>query len=76
MGRVRYSWQKVYISALRDSDPRRVLARVEQATLVLEKRAAEWGARPGTRAELIEIRKAITTLRKLLKDKVVVRRVS
>jgi hypothetical protein len=67
MGHARYSWQKVCISALRESDPRRLLARVEQATIVLEKRAAEWGTRPGTSVELKEIRKAITTLRKLLK---------
>jgi DNA-binding GntR family transcriptional regulator len=69
MGRARYSWQKVYASALRGSDPRRLLAHIEQATLVLEKRAAEWGTRPGTPAELKEIRKAVATLRKRLKGK-------
>ena len=73
MGRARYSWQKVYTSALRDSDPRRLLARIEQATLALEGRAAEWGIRPGTPAELKEVRKAIAALRKLLKGKMAVR---
>lgn len=74
--RVRYSWQKVFNSVLRESDPRRLLVRIEQATIVLEKRAAEWGIRPGTPPELKEIRKAIVTLRKLLKRKIAVHRVS
>ena len=76
MGRARYSWQRLYASALRESDPRRLLARIEQATLALEKRAAEWGARPASSAELKEIRKAIATLRKLLKRKMAAYRVS
>ncbi|HKN36787.1 MAG TPA: hypothetical protein VJX16_26390 [Terriglobales bacterium] len=75
MGRARYSWQKGYMSALRESDPKRLLARVEQATIMLEKRAAEWGSHPGTSAELKHIRRAIAILRKLLKGKMAVDRV-
>jgi hypothetical protein len=76
MGRAHYSWQKVYLTALRESDSWRLLARIEQATIALERRAAEWGTCPGTAAELKEIRKAIATLRKLLKRKTAAYRVS
>ena len=76
MGRIRYTWRKVYMSALQESDPEQRIARIKKATTALERRYAEWGSTPGTAAELNAIRKAISDLRGLLKEKPPSRRAS
>jgi len=69
MGRTRYAWRKVYVSALQESDPEKRIARIKKATTALERRYAEWGSTPGTPAELKAIRKAVSDLQGLLKEK-------
>jgi hypothetical protein len=69
MGRTRYAWREVYVSALRESNPKKLIVSVERATTALERRYAEWGTHPGTAAELEAIRKAISALEGLLKEK-------
>jgi len=76
MGRTQYAWRKVYLSALRESDPEERIARIKRATTALERRYAEWGTTPGTPAELKAIRKAISDLQGLLKEKQASRRAS
>ena len=76
MGRTQYAWRKVYLSALRESDPEERIARIKNATTALERRYAEWGTTPGTPAELKAIRKAISDLQGLLKEKQASRRAS
>jgi hypothetical protein len=76
MRRTRYAWRDAYVAALRESDPMKLLARIQQATSAIEMRHAEWESNPGTPAELKAIQKAISTLRSLLKGEEVRRRAS
>jgi hypothetical protein len=76
MGRTRYAWREVYVSALQEPDPGRKIALIKKATTALERRYAEWGSTPGTPAELKAIRKAISDLQGMLKDKEASRRAS
>ena len=72
----RYAWQEAYVSALRESDPRKLLACIQQATTAIEQRYAEWPSNPGNPAELKAIQRAISTLRSLLKGERAGRRAS
>ena len=76
MGRTRYGWREVYVSALQEPDPKKRIAFIKKATTALERRYAEWGSTPGTPAELKAIRKAISDLRGMLKDEEASRRAS
>ena len=66
MRRVPHSWLEAYEAALIESDPNKLIGRVEYALHVLERRYSEWGADPGTPAELSAIQKCISALRRLL----------
>jgi hypothetical protein len=68
MGGTRYSWWKAYSSALRESNPKKLIARIEEAMIAVERRYAEWGDNPGTPAELEAIRKAIATLQRRIQS--------
>jgi len=70
MGRASYAWRQVCESALRESDPKKLIASIEQAITVFERRHAEWGSNPGTPDELSEIRKTIAGLECRLKEAV------
>ena len=59
MGRVSHSWREPWASALAESDPSKVLGRIEYAIATIERRYAEWESDPGTPAELKAIQKAI-----------------
>ena len=76
MGRTRYAWREVYVSALQESDPGKRIALIKKAATAMERRYAEWGSTPGTQAELKAIQKAISDLQDLLKPKEASRRVS
>ena len=76
MGRTRYAWREIYVSALEESDPEKRVALIKKATTALERRYAEWGSTPGTPAELKAIQKAISDLQGVLKENGTSRRVS
>jgi hypothetical protein len=65
--RVGHSWHQAYGLALRESDPGELVGRIEYAINAIERRYAEWGADPGSPAELKAIQKCISALRRLLK---------
>ena len=69
MGHTRYAWHEIYVSALRESDPTKLIARIETAIEAIERRRAEWGTDPGAPAELKAIRKAIAALKDRLRGK-------
>lgn len=64
-----YGWREVCVSALRESDPKKLIACIEQAITAIERRYAEWGSNPGTPDELSAIRKAISGLESLANEK-------
>jgi hypothetical protein len=68
MGRVSHSWREPWASALAESDPSKLLGRIEYAIAALERRYAEWESNPGTPAELKAIQKAIFSLERLMKQ--------
>jgi hypothetical protein len=68
MGRASHSWREPWASALAESDPSKLLGRIEYAIAVLERRYAEWESDPGTPAELKAIQKAIFSLERLMKQ--------
>lgn len=68
MGSVRDSWQEACAAALGESDPVRLVGRIESAITALERRYAEWGSDPGTPAELKAIQKTIFSLERLMKQ--------
>lgn len=74
MGRVPHSWQEAYKLAFTESDPAKVMGRVEYALIAIERRYSEWGTDPGTPAELRAIQKCISALQRRLKQKLPVRR--
>jgi hypothetical protein len=69
MGRENYAWREVCVSALQEADPIRLIARIEHAVSAIERRHAEWGSNPGTSDELRDIRRAISGLESLLREK-------
>ena len=68
MGSVRDSWQEACAAALGESDPVRLVGRIESTITALERRYAEWGSDPGTPAELNTILKAISALECLINE--------
>jgi len=69
MGRVPHFWREAYDLALRESDPRKLIGCIEYAIFAIERRYSEWGNDPGTPAELAAIRKCISALKRLMKEK-------
>jgi hypothetical protein len=69
MGRVPHSWREAYASALRESDPSKLIGRIEYAITAIERRHSEWGTDPGTPAELTAIQACISALMRLMKQK-------
>jgi hypothetical protein len=67
MRRVPHSWLEAYESALIESDPNKLIGRVEYALNMLERRCSDWGIDPGTAAELTAIQKCISALQRLLR---------
>jgi hypothetical protein len=61
-----YSWQAPCLAALQESDPRRLLGRIDCALTALARRSAEWSESPGQQAERKAIRRAIAALKKRL----------
>lgn len=68
MRRVPHSWREAYELALVESDPNKVIGRIEYAMYTLERRYSEWGTDPGTPAELAAIRTCISALARLMKQ--------
>ena len=68
MRRVPHSWREAYELALIESDPSKLIGRIEYALYSLERRYAEWGTDPGTPAELTAIQKCISALERLMKQ--------
>ena len=69
MRRVSHSWREAYEMALMESDPNRLIGRIEYALNALERRYSQWGTHPGTPAELAAIQKSISALERLMKQK-------
>ena len=69
MRRVPHSWRQAYELALIESDPNKLVGRVEYALQALERRYSEWGTNPGTPAELTAIQQCISALERLMKQK-------
>jgi len=68
MRRVPHFWREAYESALIESDPIKLIGRIEYALNALERRYSEWGTDPGTPAELAAIQTCITALHRLMKQ--------
>jgi hypothetical protein len=68
MRRVTHSWLEAYESALKESDPNKLIGRIEYALNALERRYADWMIDPGTPAELTAIQKCISALQRLLRQ--------
>jgi hypothetical protein len=64
--RVPHSWHAAYAAALRESDPTKLIGRIEYAISAIEGRHSEWETYPGTSAELTAIRKCIRTQKLLM----------
>jgi hypothetical protein len=60
----KYPWQAAYFAAIKESDPARLLCRVESAIEALTLRFAEWHLNPGGEAEENAIQEAIANLKK------------
>ena len=72
MGRFGHAWREAFLSALNETDTKKLPGRVEYAITALERRYAEWGGDPGTQAELNAIHRAISALeRRLMNEKLV-----
>lgn len=70
MQRAKFAWREVCALALRESDPKKLITRIEHAIAAMERRYAEWPSNPGTPDELRLIRKTISRLQRLLQEKV------
>lgn len=68
MRRVPHSWREAYELALIESDPSQLIGRIEYALNAVERRYSEWGADPGTPAELTAIQRAVFSLGRLMKQ--------
>jgi hypothetical protein len=69
MRRVPHSWREAYELALIESDPNKLIGRIEYALNALERRYSQWGTHPGTPAELAAIQKSISALERLMRQK-------
>src|ERR1700726_526888 len=70
MRRESYAWLEVCALALRESNPQKLITRIESAIAAIERRYAEWASNPGTPDELRLIRQTISHLERLLQEKV------
>src|SRR5579864_8711760 len=66
--RVPHSWHEAYASALRESDPDKLIGRIEYAINAIERRYSEWTNAPGTPAELAAIQRCICALKRRMKE--------
>ena len=64
-----HSWQEACGAALTESDTTKLLSRIEDVITAFERRYAEWGIDPGTPAELNAIRKSLSNIERLIRDK-------
>jgi hypothetical protein len=64
-----HSWQEASAAALTESDPTKLLSRIEDVITAFERRYSEWGIDPGTPAELNAIRKSLSNIERLVRDK-------
>ena len=74
MQRANFAWREVCASALQESDPKKLIARIEHAIAAIERRYAEWSSNPGTPDELRLIRQTISHLERLLQEKLLTNR--
>ena len=74
MRRENYAWREVCALALRESDPKKLITRIEHAIAAIERRYAEWAGNPGTPDELRLIRQTISHLEGLLQEKLLTNR--
>lgn len=65
---VSHAWHDAYVSALSESDPDRLIGRIEYAIIAIERRYAQWGTDPGTPAERKAVQKCISTLKRLMRQ--------
>lgn len=68
MRRVPHFWREAYELALIESDPVKLIGRIEYAMYALERRYSEWPTEPGTPAELAAIQECISALVRLMKQ--------
>jgi len=47
-----YPWREVCASALRETNSKKLITRIEHAIAAIERRYAEWASNPGTPDEL------------------------
>jgi hypothetical protein len=64
-----HSWQEACAAALTESDATRLPSRIEDIITAFERRYAEWGIDPATPAELNAIRKSLSNIERLIRDK-------
>ena len=74
MRRENYACREVCALALRESDPKKLITRIEHAIAAIERRYAEWASNPGTPDELRLIRQTISHLEELLQEKLLTNR--
>jgi len=74
MRRENYAWREVCALALRESDPKKLITRIEHAIAAIERRYAEWASNPGSPDELRLIRQTISHLEELLQEKLLTNR--
>jgi len=68
MRRVPHSWREAYEAALIETDPKKLIGRIEYALNALERRYADWATDPGTPAELTAIQQCISALQRLMRQ--------
>jgi len=66
--RVPHTWHAAYALAMRESDPDKLIGRIEYAICAIERRYSEWADDPGSPAELTAIQKCISTLKRIMKQ--------
>lgn len=64
-----HSWQEACAAALTESNTTKLLSRIEAVITAFERRYAEWGIDPGTPAELNAIRKSLSKIERLIRNK-------
>ena len=73
MRRVPHCWREAYESALVESDPNKLMGRIEYALNALERRYSDWPTDPGTPAELTAIQNCISALQRLMRQELLER---
>lgn len=68
MRRVPHFWREAYELALTESDPTKLIGRIEYALNALERRYSDWATDPGTPAELSAIQNCISALHRLMRQ--------